>query len=169
MFDRVPVPTDNIYKFYALFSLVALIFCIWLFFSKHAETNAITVNVYPEIALIKALKEPTPVQSAKLKIMEQQIEVAKSDRSFINKVLGAVIGASLFLMVYGFSQWHKEIQPLVDASNKAQLEILQLQIEQLKLENQKLAESLNSVKDEQSVISHPEPSLLVQVLKLLIK
>ena len=29
MFDRVPVPTDNVFKFYALFTLILLIFSIW--------------------------------------------------------------------------------------------------------------------------------------------
>lgn len=169
MLDRVPVPTDNVYKFYALFSLVALVFCVWLFFSQHAETNSVFVNNYPEIAALKAVKEPTAVQSAKLLVLEQQIEVAKSDNKFINKWLGIIIGVCLCLMAYGFFQWHKVIQPLIDATQKAQLEILQLQVEQLKLQNEKLAASLRPEKAANPVVAPGELGILAKILNLLIK
>lgn len=169
MLDRVPVPTDNVYKFYALFSLVALVFCVWLFFSQHAEKNAIAIKNYPEIAEIKAIKEPTPAQSARLKVMERQLEVAKSDNDFINNCLSVIIGFCLFLMGYGFLRWHKEIQPLVDATQKAQLEILQLQVEQLKLQNEKLAASLRSEKEANPVVAPGELGILAKILNLLIK
>lgn len=169
MLDRVPVPTDNVYKFYALFSLVALVFCVWLFFSKHAEKNAIASQNYPEIAEIKAIKEPTAAQVAKLEVLEQQIEVAKADKKIIDTLLGVLIGCSLWLMGYGFLKWHKEIQPVIDASQKAQLEILQLQVEQLKLQNEKLAASLRSEKEANPVVAAGEPGILVKILNLLIK
>lgn len=72
------------------------------------------------------------------------------------------------MAVYGFKTWHKEIQPLVDAQNKAQLEILQLQIEKLRLENQKLAESLKMSELPPVASSPPQPSVLAQVVAALL-
>lgn len=169
MLDRVPVPTDNVYKFYALFSLVALIFCVWLFFSKHAEKNAIASKNFPEIAEIKSIEKPTAAQTARLAIMEKQLEVAESDNKLINKFLFYFGGFFLTLMAYGFNQWQTKIQPVVDASQKAQLEILQLQIEQLKLENQKLAASLASEKESQALIVQPVSSFWSLLMTLLRK
>ncbi len=39
MESKIPIPTDNIYKFYALFGLVILISCIAAFLYVYSSTN----------------------------------------------------------------------------------------------------------------------------------
>jgi hypothetical protein len=144
MIDRVSVPTDNIYKFIAIFSLVTLLFCGWQSFATNANTNAILIQIYPEIEALKSIESRSPSQEAKLALLERQVEVAIKDRTHLAYVLGVFIAASIFGMWYGFYIWKTQIQTISDSQNKAQLDILNLQIEKLKLENQKLAESLKN-------------------------
>ena len=168
MLDKVPVPTDNIYKFIALFSLVALIFSVWASFTLHNSTNEVVYTNLPEIEALKKLEVRAPEQELILSLKERRIEIARADKKTLTTVLSWIIGFSFFGMGYGFWKWHKEIQPLADAQNQAQLEILQLQIEKLRLENQKLAESLKT--DELSPVapSPLQPSVLAQVVTALL-
>ncbi len=169
MLDRVPVPTDNIYKFIALFSLVALIFCAWQVLSISTTTNLIIFTNYPEIEELKSLKTPSRAQEAKLSVLERQIEVATGNRRDYNRILGGAMAISIWGLFYGFLVWHKEIQPMADAQNKAQLEILQLQIEKLRLENQKLEDSLKTIEPQQPAApSAPKTSVLAEVVRVLL-
>lgn len=165
MHDKVPVPTDNVYKFYALFSLVTLIFCAWMATSLNSSTNAIVFKNYPETAELKSIKPITEIQQARLDVLEYEVEVATNDRRFYNFILGGSMGIAIWGIFFGFKKWHMEIQPLADAQNKAQLEILQLQIEKLRLENIKLVESL---KAENAPVVLERPSLLEQVATALL-
>lgn len=169
MLDRVPVPTDNIYKFIALFSLVALIFCAWQVISTNTTTNVIFITNYPEIEELRSLDTRSRTQEAKLAVLERQIEVAISNRKYYQRILGGFIGVSIWGLFYGFLVWHKEIQPMADAQNKAQLEILQLQIEKLRLEKQKLEDSLKTVEPQQPAApSAPKTSVLAEVVRVLL-
>lgn len=143
MLDRVPVPTDNIYKFIALFSLVVLVFSFWQVISVTTASNAIVMKNYPEIEELKSLDVRTRAQDAKLAVLEREKEVVVTDRKLFVKILSWVIGFAFYGIIYGFWVWRREIQPMVDAQNKAQLELLQLQVEKLRLENQKLEDSLH--------------------------
>lgn len=166
MMNRVPVPTDNIYKFYALFSLVALVFGIWLVFSITKDTNALITTSYPEIAELKAIKERSPAQSAKLEVLEKQIEVSQSDKDFFIKCLSGIIACCFWLMVFGFVKWHREIQPLADENQKIQLAILKLQVQKLELENKKLSESLPATASSAFEVKTRKPHLLLDLLRL---
>lgn len=142
MLDRVPVPTDNIYKFIALFSLVVLVFSFWQVISVTTASNAIVIKNYPEIVELQSLEVRTLAQEAKLAVLEREKEVVVNDRKLFVNILSWVIAFAFYGIIYGFWVWRREIQPMVDAQNKAQLELLQLQVEQLRLENQRLADSL---------------------------
>jgi len=138
MLDRVPVPTDNIYKFIALFSLVVLVFSSWQIISVTTASNAIVIKNYPEIVELQSLEVRTLAQEAKLAVLEREKEVVVKDRKLFVNILSWVIAFAFYGIIYGFWVWRREIQPMVDAQNKAQLELLQLQVEKLRLENQKL-------------------------------
>ncbi|MCO8251112.1 hypothetical protein [Comamonas thiooxydans] len=168
MLDRVPVPTDNIYKFIALFSLVALIFSMWAIINIQTSTNEVVYKTLPEIEALKNFEKRTNEQNLSLALLERKLEVAKSDRKALSYALYGVFGVAFWMAAYGFGKWHKDIQPLVDAQNKAQLEILQLQIEKLRLENQKLAESLKGDEPPLVAASPPQPSVLAQVVRALL-
>ncbi|GKS92196.1 hypothetical protein [Acidovorax sp. SUPP2539] len=147
MLDRIVVPTDNIYKFIALFSLVVLIFCGWQSISFNTEVNSIVFKNYPEMQDLRALDARSRVQDARLAVLDRQIEIATQDRKFYNSLLGFSMAIAILGLVVGFGVWYRKIQPLVDAQSKAQLEILQLEIEKIKLENRRLADSLKAGDD----------------------
>lgn len=141
MLDRVPVPTDNIYKFIALFSLVTLIFSVWQTISFTTASNAIVMKNFPEIEELKSLESRSRVQEAKLAVLEREMEVVIKDKKFVVEMLSWIVGLSVSGIVLGFGIWLRKIQPLIDAHSKAQLELLELQIERLKIENMKLKDS----------------------------
>lgn len=168
MLDRVPVPTDNIYKFIALFSLVAAIFAVWAALTLHNATNEVVYTNLPEVESLKKLDSRSHEQELMLSLKQRRIEIAKADKKTLTNVLSGLLGFAVVGIGYGFWKWHKDIQPLADAQNKAQLEILQLQIEKLRLENQKLAESLKGDEPPLVAASPPQPSVLAQVVRALL-
>lgn len=168
MLDRVPVPTDNIYKFIALFSLVILIFSLWASFTLHNSTNEVVFKNLPEIETLKKLESRTHEQEVHLALMQRKIEIAKSDSNFISYFLGGLIAVSFWGLGYGFRTWHKDIQPLADATARAQLRLLRLQAVQLRLENRKLSNSLKAEEAPPVAPSPPQPSVLAQVVTALL-
>lgn len=142
MYDKVPVPTDNIYKFYALFSIVLLTFGMWMYAKTHVEINSWIFKNYSEIEELKAVNERTKGQQGKLDALERELYVLDQDRGIINLFVLISVVVSTFGLGYEFKKWYKEIQPIADATAKAQLELLQLQVEKLRLENNVLAESI---------------------------
>ncbi|WP_021027183.1 hypothetical protein [Comamonas sp. B-9] len=156
MLDRVPVPTDNIYKFIALFSLVVLVFSSWQMISVTTASNAIVIKNFPEIEELKSLDMRTRAQEAKLAVLEREMEVVINDRKVYVNILIFFTVSAIFGIIYGFWIWRRDIQPMVDAQNKAQLELLQLQVEQLRLENKRLVDSYQVDKPAQGSITVTE-------------
>lgn len=114
MESKTPLPTDNIYKFYALFGLLLLITSslsiIWL-------SNTTNETIHSLVKEYEALPGNTEEkeESALGKIIEARVDVATTNRKHFNIALGAIWGMSLCLLFYGFRQWHTKIQPKQDA------------------------------------------------------
>jgi len=132
MENRVPLPTDNIYKFYALFGLLLIIFA---FSAAIYTTKMINEQMYlvaVELEELKSLSAPSVRQSAKRAVLELQIEVTKSDRRTYS--WGGVILAAIGTMgvMFGFRRWHSVIQPKQDELVELQLMKLRHEVAQLK-------------------------------------
>lgn len=136
MQDRIPVPTDNVYKFYALFSLLALIFCIGAVIYVGRSTNELLFDSFVELESLKQEVLPTPAQEMKRAALERKVEIAMSDRKVYNSALGGLIAFSGFGIFYGFRKWQTEVQPVLDETARTQLEIAKLQLEKLRTESQ---------------------------------
>ena len=132
MENKIPIPTDNIYKFYALFGLVLFIFGIGSIIYIQSSTNEIGFQASIEIAAINQIEKPSNVDSVKRSFLQRRIDVALQDRIFFNWSTGIIIGAALVLMIYGFRKWHKEIQPMQDKILELQLKKLQHEVHLLK-------------------------------------
>jgi hypothetical protein len=113
--SQIPLPTDNIYKFYALFGILVLLTTGIMFFIRHEYYNAMAFEHYIPIETLKARKELTEEQKRELFLIEQKSEIAKSDKNF---ELGTYIACFLIfgcgLTVYGFYHWHTKVQPKQD-------------------------------------------------------
>ncbi|MDL9997243.1 hypothetical protein QTI24_01430 [Variovorax sp. J22P240] len=127
MDNRVPLPTDNIYKFYALFGLLLFIFGIGAGIVQNKATNDFMVRSYIELESLKSIEKPTSVENLKATVLERMIDVETSDKQTFKWSLAIISAAGILLMIYGFHRWHTQIQP-------AQDELLQLQVEKLRRE-----------------------------------
>ncbi|WP_226687507.1 hypothetical protein [Stutzerimonas stutzeri] len=137
MESKIPLPTDNIYKFYALFSLLLLIFSLGAVLYVQKSANEQAIAILPDLEELKEAKELSTKDELRKQILERRLEVVLSDKKFYQKALGVIIGIAISGIWFGFSQWHKVIQPLQDEHAKIQLEISRLQLEKLKAESAK--------------------------------
>ena len=131
MDSRVPLPTDNVFKFYALFGLFLISFSLGLGVYVTNHTNDIVVDSLIEVEKINGMPEPTREVQVRKAVFERKKEIALSDRnawSIFEGILLAIGGCCAF---YGFRRWHKEIKPVIDETAKIQLEILKLQLQKL--------------------------------------
>ncbi|MDT4289560.1 hypothetical protein RO575_08315 [Methylomonas sp. MO1] len=128
MEPEVPLPTDNIYKFYAMFGLVVMLTTGIMFFIRAEEYNRRAFERYAPIRILEAKDKLTDSEKLDLFIHEQKQAIDKSNKEF---ELGLYV--FLFLLpgtlstAYGFYMWHTKIQPKQD-------ELIDLQIERLKVD-----------------------------------
>ena len=99
MIDRVPVPTDNLYKFYALFSLATLIFSLWGLLYLQRSTNDLLFDAVPRIEALKSEPSRSAEQNASLVILQgfvAQVEKSRYDpyprRSYATAGTATVVG-----------------------------------------------------------------------------
>lgn len=128
MESRIPLPTDNIFKFYALFGLLLIIFGSGSILYVSKTTNDLIFESFVEYELLKADPARTFPQEARFQILKIKREVAKSDKKFLLNVIGGIIGIGICMVVYGFRKWHKEIQPIQDEMARLNLEKLRREV-----------------------------------------
>jgi len=134
MDSKIPVPTDNIFKFYALFSLLLFVFSLGSTLYVNRTTNEQFVSLIVDLEILKAEKAPSLPQQLHKAILERQLEVVKSDKKFFQWSLAALAMLGMCGMTYGFKKWHTEIQPVLDEAARVQLEIAKLQLAKLRTE-----------------------------------
>jgi hypothetical protein len=134
MESRIPVPTDNIFKFSALFGLLLFVFACGSLLYMNATSNATIMVSIPELEALKELADPSRSDKAKIAILERKIEITKTDRNFYSIAIGGLLLVAVVAMVYGFQRWHSQIQPVLDETAKVQLEIAKLQLDKLQRE-----------------------------------
>jgi len=135
MESKIPLPTDNIYKFIALFSLVLFISGFGTLIYATNTTNA-AFEHWVEIETLQALEKPTLEQAARLQSLEKKIEIAVADKDAYKTLAYIMITAGTIGVILGFGYWHRRIQPLADQMAATQLEIAKLQLLSLKAEMQ---------------------------------
>lgn len=131
MENRVPLPTDNIFKFYALFGLVLFIFSFASTLYNTRTTNEFMSSAFVELEELKAMPAPTKRDVARRDILLRQIEVTKQDKNFYKWACAVIGGIGTLGMVVGFTKWHREIQPMLDEISRLQLTKLRHEVSQL--------------------------------------
>lgn len=132
MQSGIPVATDNIYKFYALFGLLLLLSSMAAFFYVHKSTNEIAYKTYIDLESLKANKNRTVTENVRLEILQKRQEIDKSDRNFYFNVLGFGWGFGFCVMAFGFFRWHGKIQPDLDRMTQLQIKKIELELQALK-------------------------------------
>lgn len=136
MESRIPVPTDNVYKFYALFSLLVLVFSMGAILYVNQSTNNLLLSSSVELATLKVLPgQPPALVAAKKTVIEKRAALAVADKDFFVVALGGFSAIAICGLYYGFQKWHRDIQPVIDETAILQLEIAKLQLEKLRREH----------------------------------
>lgn len=122
MDSRIPLPTDNIYKFYALFGLALLIASMAAFLYVHKSTNEMAFGAAIEYEELNTKEHPTSIEKKRKELIEKRVEIAIKDRDLYNYTLSALMGVGIFFMVFGFWKWHTVVQPKQDKLFDLQIE-----------------------------------------------
>ncbi|MEJ8856967.1 hypothetical protein WKW79_20495 [Variovorax robiniae] len=125
--DKLPLPTDNIYKFYALFGLLMFIFSIGAALVQNRATNTRIYELSLEAEAAAQAPDKVGKPSLKSQMLERLLEVERGDKKAITYGLVGLIVAGFYLMLYGFWKWHREVQPIQD-------ELVRLQLQKLRRE-----------------------------------
>ncbi len=132
MESKIPLPTDSIYKFYALFGLLLFISSMASALYVSRSTNELLFVSAIEYETLAAIKNPAPVEVAKKIGINKRVEIALTDRKFLIYLIGVIAGGAIIFMIYGFRKWHRIIQPIQDEISRLQLEKLKFEIQDLR-------------------------------------
>lgn len=127
MENKIPLPTDNIYKFYALFGLLIIFFGFGSTLYVNKSTNDLLFGSAVELEILKSEENRSSPKEVKLELLIRKIEIAKKDKKFYTASLGIIIAIGIMMVCYGFKKWHTEVQPVQD-------EIAKLSLQKLKRE-----------------------------------
>lgn len=125
--SNVNLPTDNIYKFLALFGLILTIFGGYLFNSTHNNFNNNLMNYAISLSKLELVEKPNSHEKMQIKTLEKKIELLRTDKSFYMLFSSFFLALGLILIVYGFFRWQFYLQPKLDT-------LLELQLEKAKVE-----------------------------------
>jgi hypothetical protein len=128
MENKIPLPTDSIYKFYALFGLLLFVFSLGSTIYVSRSTNDLVFTSAIEYETLRAIEKPTSVEVAKRMGIEKRVEIALADKKFFLYSLGALACLGMLAMIYGFTKWHRDIQPIQGETARLQLEKLRLEV-----------------------------------------
>ena len=124
MTPKLPVPTDNVYKFYVLFGLVILISSAFGSIYVTDLTNNRIFEIYTQIGKYKEDGEISSFEEGQIQMLEKLKEVALANKDIYGIVLAWSFATSLYVMAYGFYKWHMTIQRRDDR-------LIELKIKQL--------------------------------------
>lgn len=130
--SQIPLPTDNIYKFYALFGLALFIFSLGAGIYETHATNELVFQTVVEQEALKQIQNPSPVDEARKLILQKRYDIGVTDSKVIRVLLIALAVGSFYLMIYGFWKWHKKVQPVQNEIAELQRDKLRLEVEQMK-------------------------------------
>lgn len=133
MFEpNIPIATDNIYKFYALFGLALFLAGAFTFVYVHQSSNEVAYRTFIEIEALRADEHRSKLEDRRLAMLEQKQEVDVLDKKSYLEFIGVGIGISLGCMAIGFFIWQTKIQTQADRLQRLQLEKLALEIRALR-------------------------------------
>lgn len=75
MESKTPLPTDSIYKFLAMFSLLLVIFSVGAVIYASNSTNAVGFEHWVELEVLQAVEEPTLEQTICRKVIEKKLRL----------------------------------------------------------------------------------------------
>jgi hypothetical protein len=129
MEPTVPIATDNIYKFYALFGLVMLIFSGVAFVYAYTQHYEAVYKDWIALETLRAKSESmlSTEEMVRKRVLERKIKIDRGNRNTYIRISGCIAGIGLLLIGFGFYHWQTKVQPKQD-------QLLDLQLEKLRRE-----------------------------------
>ncbi|KOY20541.1 hypothetical protein ACX06_20575 [Vibrio parahaemolyticus] len=129
MESRIPLPTDNIYKFYALFGLLLIIFASGALLYVNQSTNNLVYDFTVEYHKLSNIPEQlrSLEEQARIQVIESKLNISQRNKDFFITCISVIVALGSLMVGYGFRTWHKVIQPMQD-------ELTRLNIKKLKQE-----------------------------------
>lgn len=134
MTPSIPVPTDNIYKFSALFGLAIIVSGIFSFAAMYSFSLNTKVKYAEAVLALESKAVRTKLEDDTLAMTNRLIKVTQSNEENANYAIGGFIGVGILLSWFGWMRWYKVIQPRDDQI--ADLQKLKLEAEIAKLRSE---------------------------------
>ena len=133
MNPNIPLPTDNIFKFYAMFGLVIMLTTSIMIFVRNEEYNQRAFDRYTPMKLLEANENLEDHQTLELYLHEKKSEIDKSNKNFeLSLYIFLFFLPGMISTIYGFYMWHTKIQPKQNMLIDLQLEKLEAEIKAAK-------------------------------------
>lgn len=143
MDPRIPVPTDNIYKFLATFGLVVMVVSLTLMFVNSRTANQVVFDSAQAYYDLKSNEDPLIEEREEL--LNKQVQVAVSNREHGKWILAIIFAIGFYSSCFGFYRWYRNVQPVHDEILELQKRKLELEIRSLNKSQQRTAFSRRSV------------------------
>jgi hypothetical protein len=131
MQSKVPLPTDNIYKFYALFGLLLLITSMYFFMTAYNDHRARQHVRLIELSKLESKETLNNEQKPFQTLLKAQEKIDDLNKDFYIKCI------SIFFIGVGFAMWQFVVQPRQDKLAQLTTEKLELELKILKKQSQK--------------------------------
>ena len=139
MDSRIPIPTDNIYKFLATFGLLLMISASTLTIYMYQTTNDIIFKNAAAIYDLELAELPVENKEGRVKLMVQAVKIVTENRLYGTLFFGVLFVVGFFSSVVGFCQWYTRIQPGHDTTIRLQNEKLEAELAALRKTNKEIA------------------------------
>lgn len=134
MTPSLSAPTDNIYKFIAIFGLAIILASVLSYTAIYTSSLDRKVGYKEKIIAIETKSEKTKEDIATLDLNNTLFKVTKDNERFAGGAIFTIFFVGIGLSIYGFSKWKTKIQAHDDAVATLQKEKLQSEIDKLKIE-----------------------------------
>lgn len=144
MTPSIPVPTDNIYKFSALFGLAIIVSGIFSFAAMYSSSLSSKVKYAETVIALESKVARTKLEEDTLALTNKLIEITQSNEKTANIAIGSLIGVGLVLSFIGGVRWYTVIQCRDDQIAGLQIQKLEAEIAKLRAETSPSPHSLQT-------------------------
>lgn len=132
MDSRLSIPTDNIFKFYALSGLVFCLGALTLFVFTYNLHYEKTVYLSLELAKLDIAKLDNAYVEKQREIIKTQLEIGIANKEFYMAVISFLFSLGIVVMSFGFARWHYKVQPQLDRLVALEIEMKEKELSERK-------------------------------------
>lgn len=125
--QNLNLPTDNIFKFYALFGLMLIITSAFAFVNLINDTSSKNHELAIKVMEIEAKSNKSELENVLVDFYKQQGNTAVKNLDYYLKWVTYSMLIGIVLSIYGTFVWHFKVQRVDDEIRELQKELLRSQ------------------------------------------